>query len=1511
MLRSYINKYYHNDAKFPIKMWQSAEINGEPHAAIYDGAVLKLVNLTTKKVLKSIEYHQINAFSESMFVNCRLFKYRQVFFFAFRQRFIKVFDDSLNEITQMNFDCGMAIIAMHWDVETSYLYLAGTNGWLKCYHIVIQHRVTDFAADWQLVFSIRSTEDWIVSLAHDTFTNTLYGIANTTLYAWELGTGVFKFRLPDLHDKFKLCEVFVIPESHLVATSALDGTIKLWNVQISVCKLYWTVPSFSLGYLSFDVRERFIMTNGSDRTIRLFRIGNETPIAQYCLASKTEKKKIDDVVIVGIQTIPINYGKDGYYCVTSFQKSFDCVVIGFAPDDFITSSYPINYMVYVKGKKELMCVCENNLVITQSKTYDLDMITDKNAKRSPASDTTALSSTNNILITGHKNGAMKYIDSETMEGVMIENVELDDSILCITCVKGMFNKNHPLCGIHQVETNSDQEYIISFSKSGSIHVCCAKCLTSLIDQKLNRKNVNGLKIIESKSMIFISFDKTLAAYHSNGYSFNFVGQISTSGNQTVETFDVDDNLTIIIGTSSGEIIIADMEKDDSEYGKEYNIIVKHHMVPTTAPALRFNICPGTKICACAFSDGLIYVFEYERIITISSNYYTDADPLSSVLFVYDEEEGLRVYLAFSIHVHLYKLSTEVPEIVEVVEEEKPEEPPRIVEEEEEDIDPNQLMTFFTQPETTTDISKLFKEETKKKKRPLFIEQQATRDKSIIIEPLPPPKPQLTLEQVIEKNEAKVQQILGEKHANIQKKKPASRSGKRPTEKRAKTALVTSRALPQQKENVQQQQQQQGFDLTLTNFSYKSVQKPVSMSELKQTLGISETVSTRGLSRAQVIQMQQEKERPHTALVTRATPQKVYFNSESNSELEATIAEGEDFMYRTEPGTWMMQKTKKPYVTTTPIATLKKTFIAPPLSSRILFDDETTLNSLSFYDPRGFSAKFETEEEKQRRLDAEAAKKAEEQAAKELARSAKLQRPKKVVKMPETHPQMSWTFSKPRTFYKMKERQSITVSIHNDLNYSFLKRSISSSIPPPTHIEPKIPLLNIPKNLSHSLPQLEPYPPEPIPPRAHLLPVIETEEEQEEKITRPERKRPPLIITTEKPKQPKAIAKPVKNNIKPQKSQTSVQESSKHVQHPHQSPHLQASTHQQKHEHEISHETDEYSYTLDDSHNDKKLQNTINNVNSKSLAQVSNAPLSATSSMSTLIKNSSQVTFDPSQLLQPTILNANLPKRKRQQKESQFTNKVHKAKMPEQKVFKDKKIKITKKESDLAKLKGNKVVDIHAGQVKRYNAKDINAAVKAAMHSTKPAPSVKRPPLDTSSSSSKKSSKPSTARSEASHSATPRENQAQEQAKDAAKRGTPLKSNNAIPSLRKSHRWVNDNMDSLVFGEAGEPSLSSRDNTFIISDYLPNLSPLWEQKHMQADLPIQGIQTKAPKKFCINSYQLDNEFPDVTLKMFVNTNFLEDFERIFDYECGLDEKEEIDTRDTGLQSYRKRPRRISF
>ena len=336
-MRKFLNKDFNFKYKYNFKIWDCAISNNIPLLLCYDGATLFLHNLKNKKLIKSQNFHKTNAFNGSLFIKTNDYRYPNIFLLIFEQRNLIAYDDSLNSINQFNLDSKMAIIFILWFEEKNYLYLSGTNGWIKCYYLNTHHSVTEFKANWSLIFEIKTTEDWIIYLALDKKNNILYGVGGYTLYTWNSNTGEFLFRLPNLHDNFKLCQVEVVNESYAVLTSALDGKIKLWNIHYSACKLYNSIIVSPPGYLSFFLNNRSITSIGSDRIIKHFEIGDDSFKCQYKLIEKNQKISYEEVFKVNIKVLPNLNNED--LIITGYKNEIFSIILGKSKEDIFGSLY--------------------------------------------------------------------------------------------------------------------------------------------------------------------------------------------------------------------------------------------------------------------------------------------------------------------------------------------------------------------------------------------------------------------------------------------------------------------------------------------------------------------------------------------------------------------------------------------------------------------------------------------------------------------------------------------------------------------------------------------------------------------------------------------------------------------------------------------------------------------------------------------------------------------------------------------------------------------------------------------------------------------------------------------------------------------------------------------------------------------------------------------------------------------------------------------------------------------
>ena len=926
-------------------MWETAEHNGEPLLVTYDGATLRLINLSNKKTLNSIEYHMMGVFSERLHITAKIHGYKQLFFFIFKQRFLKVFDMNLVEISSFSFDVGMAVIAMHWITEENNLYLTGTNGLLVCFHLETQHKVTEFVVNWIKVFEVHSTEEWIVSLTHDVFTGLLYGVAGTALYAWDLKTGIFNFRLPDLHDKFRLCHVNVLVESHIIVTSGLDGYIKFWNIQYPVFKLYSEIQVSKEGYTSFAIKDRSIFSIGADREIKYFVVGSDVPKCSINLTDQTHPPKYDEVVLADIRTLNCSDKLKDRLFVTVYKNIVTVVSLGFCSDNFMTANFPISLMDYNENSRKLFCICTNNMVVYNDSIYDLDAMSCPYAKRSPVSDALCLCSNGNSIFVGLKNGCLKILNNETMDGIMLETDDIDDSIIRVLACTNMFNQNHPNCLGESNSVNRGQEYIIGATVRGKVHVWCTKCKNRIIYQNLNKRYITDIKVMLNHNLFIVLLKNSLCVYYNTGRAFKLIGQMNSSGKQEYICMDVNEDFTIVICTTVGEVIICSIDVGMEHGDVQFNI--EHNIVDLPNQAMDIIFVKEKDIIVSCYSNGYIYTIQASNGLIVRSEFFSDESPLTKAHLKYiPQKEELRCYLSFGIYIHQIFVDISIPdEEISLEENETLEDNISIHQEEESDVDVDDINLSESSSEN---LSKLIKEMENDNKASIVRKKRIYKevDKSFV-QPLPPPKTKVTLEQAIAKNTEKLSKIFTEDSLYMTPSNGTSLLNM--TSVRAKSSTTKMSKVPVFRET-------KGVDLTLTNFDYSNVQKPKSISQLKQSMTHKESVIT-------TPEATQRTEKMEDFILVEKN---ILFNDIPIIPCETKRHKNESKFYLTQAGTFMMVKEHKQYVPPISISSMKKAYISPPKTSRILFDDAKTLNALPFYDPRGFSAVYETYEEREAR-----------------------------------------------------------------------------------------------------------------------------------------------------------------------------------------------------------------------------------------------------------------------------------------------------------------------------------------------------------------------------------------------------------------------------------------------------------------------------------------------------------------------------------------------------------------
>lgn len=946
-MQSFFQKSFHFKHRYPIKVWTAATINDVPYSVSFDGATLRQINLITKRVAHSVDYHHLNAYSICIFMQTNIYKYENLFLLVKNQRNIEIFDSSLNHIPQFDFDTGSAIITAHWHKPTDRLFVCGTNGWLRCFHVTCHHKVTEFVATWTLEWEIRSTPDWITCLAHDDFTQILYGVVEKSLFAWDLRTGDFKYRLPHMHDRYKIFQVEVDPESSVVITSGLDGYIRTWDIKELECKNLNSFEVAPKGHVAFFLRDRFIVTMGNDRIIKFYQISDSTLKCQINMADPSLKPNPEEVIIPQIMVLDHD---DISICITSYKDDLETAKLGYAPEAFLSADAKITALDWYERDKTLLCLCENNFVLTYkdrrtpSKTIDLDIPNTNKCKRCCASQVSSFCVDGEIIYAGYRNGSLKCINIQKKECIMLEEVPLDQSIDYVTTVCGLFVHNHPFCnGETPVKTPPDNKFIVGYTSKGVINVWCANCKTHLLFTELKRTPISCAQFIPEKSVLFLAAQKTIGIYKIDAYDFNPFGEISTSGNQVITSFSITKDMELIYGTNSGEIMIFQIE----ETMDQYHFSLKHH-IPLEAPV--FKIFMNEKIGkpVIGLKNGTLVAINQETGKIISEAHHADSEHITAMYFQqYGNETSVGAYLAFGSRIHFNTVDTyEDPIVVQAKEEEEEEEMIEIHEEDTEDAEEN-IIKYID--ESHANISRLMgqiQKESQKKKRIEYIPEMETTiqepqpETPVLVKKKVKRKP--TYHEVMEKNRMILQEALEKLHYE----RPAT-SYSRPINKlKSKSRPSSSNRKTRKVENEDENE----LNLTIKPFFYTENSSYMVSTEQKsqETKSLKATETESPLSTRSTF----------TSLKNLSvTERSLVYENNDQEPFQAAIDETDEYIPRTTPGyippggRFIINK-PKPELVKAPII-IKKIFVGPPVAPRVLFNDPTTLNGLNFYDPRGF------------------------------------------------------------------------------------------------------------------------------------------------------------------------------------------------------------------------------------------------------------------------------------------------------------------------------------------------------------------------------------------------------------------------------------------------------------------------------------------------------------------------------------------------------------------------------
>ena len=926
-MRSFFHEYFAYTHRYPIKVWSAAVINDVPYLISFDGATLRQINLISKKVENSLDYHHLNAFSLCIYIQTDILRYENLFLFVKNQRSIEVYNASLKHIHQFDYDTGSAIIAAYWHKKTSRLFLCGTNGWLRCFHISAGYNVNEFEVKWKLLWEVRTVTDWISSLAHDEFSQLLYGIVEDSLYVWDFNTGAFKYRLPQMHDGFKLVNVDVDQESSVVITSGLDGFIRTWDIKEFECKNFNSIEVAPKGYTSFVKVGRQIVSLGCDRVIKCYGISDSAFRCSHSFVDPSKKVNPDEIIK---PQLVILQSQVGLICITSYKEQIQSALLGFVPEVFLTTDSKIIQMEYDNVDKKLLCMCQNNFVLVQgnkgfTSTLDMDIPNSNKSKRCCASEVNCFCMEKDYLYVGFKTGSVKVINIRNKDCYLLDDVPLDDKIDYILTVNGLFIFNHPSCTeIISDKTDQNHPFIVAYTDKGILNVWCAKCYSHLLNYDIGKKPVTCIKIIPEKSLLMISAQKTLTFFRIDAYDFNPVGEITSSGNQTISTFSITEENELVVGTSSGEIMILQMD----EYPTELHFTLKHH-ISFHSPVFKIYYPKQIGKPVVSLLDGTVFGINQKTSKTISLSSHSDAEHLTASFFHYNDQEGTKInaYLAFGSHVHHCIIDMYEEPINEKVEEEEEEEEVKEKEEEDNDEKENNIIQYYEESQANINrLMVLVQKEKIKKKRAQYIPETGVAEtpKTPVI---PPKKKKATYAEVMAKNRIAIQNALGDYTGSYYFNKN-NQIGKG------------------QRFNPDDDFNNDELNLTLEPFFYTDLPANSKIMIPKHQNVISRQVQNSTPRRVEVNEKNlryNNKSKKFQAVI------------DKNTNIERTTP-----MYIPPGGRFVFPKAQHEPVKA-PIV-IKKIFFAPPSAPRVLFNDPSTLNGLNFFDPRGFRSSLVGDEE---------------------------------------------------------------------------------------------------------------------------------------------------------------------------------------------------------------------------------------------------------------------------------------------------------------------------------------------------------------------------------------------------------------------------------------------------------------------------------------------------------------------------------------------------------------------
>ena len=894
----------------------------------YDGAKLRMVNMITSHVESTVCMNQMNAFNCCVAVETNITGFENIFFLVYNQSQVRGYDQHLERLTQLDFDVEVAIVSMHWHKEKMRLYLAGTNGWVKCYQLHYKFVVTDLLSEWELLFEIRATMDWVISMAHDDFLGLLYCAADSSLFAFDLDTGKYKFRLANMHDCCKICQVDVDHASSVVTTSGLDGTVRTWLV-----KMQQSVPLNKIdlecpGWVSFARTGRSIITISSDRKIRHFGVSDSILRCEIDMSGSCKPPSIEEVIKPNLILLPDVKCTEGSLCVTAYQHNVQVAILGYAPEETMSLDSKVRQICFSERENNIMCLCEDNFLIMgnaghREKAIDLDFSCGPKCKRSVVSKTRCVCCYKDLVFAGLHNGGLKYINmADKNDCRMMEDLPLEDQLVHLEVVEGMFNSNHPICGgLNPIPILSTHPFIVGFTLKGFISVWCGKCYSQVLQQDFSKPNMTDFLVVKDKKMVFVSGDSSVSIFQLRGYEFELIGALPTTGSQIITSFVITDSFVIVAGTNAGDILIFQIDYDEETCDIAFT--GKFHLNAAVGVSKLFWDRDSGKVGA-ALVNGTVLVINPDTGNITFTKKNTEADPLSAVLYL-SKGGHLGVFLAFGTKLHFAEIDTTEPEPEPQEEEEKVEPPPPEPEpvaqaEEEEEV--SEATKKAQVKKRVHKLRKLLAMAKLQKKRMRYIPEGSDLAGPPPAPPLPPPKPKLTYDEVMEKN------------ARLARNEYEVR--RTPT-KRPKSNFSARKPQVFEFEDERESDDEEDVGLTVQPFFYTDLPE-----DSKVMIPRARPMS-HNTSRSQAAAKTAEKAVLYERNGNFAEIGDLEDLSESDlSEARASV---------TRDGRYMFSKTRMERVRAPTI--VHQAFVGPPSAPRVLFNDPTTRNGLSFFDPRGF------------------------------------------------------------------------------------------------------------------------------------------------------------------------------------------------------------------------------------------------------------------------------------------------------------------------------------------------------------------------------------------------------------------------------------------------------------------------------------------------------------------------------------------------------------------------------